>query len=629
VAGRIRRSDVDEVRSRTDIAAVIGDQVALKPAGVGSLKGLCPFHDERSPSFTVRPAVGRYHCFGCGVDGDVISFLMELDHLSFADAVESLAARINFTLTYEDGQPQQDVANRVRLLEANRLAAEFFVGELATPAAAPGQQFLTERGFDQAAAAHFGVGWAPKSWDALLKHLRGKGFSDTELSTAGLMSSGDRGVYDRFRGRLVWPIRDLTGATVGFGARRLLDDDQGPKYLNTPETPIYHKSQVLYGLDLAKREIAKGGRVVVVEGYTDVMACHLAGVPTAVATCGTAFGVDHIKVIRRILGDAAGSNGEVIFTFDPDAAGQKAAVRAFAEEQRFSARTFVAVGADGLDPNDLRVQRGDQAVLAMIETKRPMFEYMIRRVLDAHDLDSVEGRAGALREAAPIVADIRDSTVRPGYTRELARWLGMDLVEVERAVKRGHSGERRDGDRRGSDHRESTRRDAETAQQPTRPPASLRSLPDDPATRLEREALMMIVQVPHLVGGDLIRRATEAGFHNATLAMVRDAITSQLGALGGAGWLERLTAEVPEPIAPIVQELAFLPLPVRVAEEEQLARTAKATVASLVDRHLLRQKADLVRQLQRTEGAPDAERFRALRQQLVVVEADRRTLRAV
>ncbi|GAA4744560.1 DNA primase [Amnibacterium soli] len=620
---------MDEVRSRTDIAAVIGDQVALKPAGVGSLKGLCPFHDERSPSFTVRPAVGRYHCFGCGVDGDVISFLMELDHLSFADAVESLAARINFTLTYEDGQPQQDVANRVRLLEANRLAAEFFVGELATAAAAPGQQFLTERGFDQAAAAHFGVGWAPKSWDALLKHLRGKGFSDTELSTAGLVSSGDRGVYDRFRGRLVWPIRDLTGATVGFGARRLLEDDQGPKYLNTPETPIYHKSQVLYGLDLAKREIARGGRVVVVEGYTDVMACHLAGVPTAVATCGTAFGVEHIKVIRRILGDAAGSNGEVIFTFDPDAAGQKAAVRAFAEEQRFSARTFVAVGADGLDPNDLRVQRGDQAVLAMIETKRPMFEYMIRRVLDAHDLDSVEGRAGALREAAPIVADIRDSTVRPGYTRELARWLGMDLAEVERAVKRGHAGERRDADRRGADSREATRRDAEAAQQPTRPPASLRSLPDDPATRLEREALMMIVQVPHLVGGDLIRRSTEAGFHNATLAMVRDAVTSQLGALGGAGWLERLTAEVPEPIAPIVQELAFLPLPVRTAGEEQLARTAKATVASLVDRHLLRQKADLVRQLQRTEGAADAERFRALRQQLVVVEADRRTLRAV
>ncbi|WP_233551298.1 DNA primase [Amnibacterium setariae] len=624
--GRIRRSDVDEVRSRTDIAAVVGEQVALKPAGVGSLKGLCPFHDERSPSFTVRPAVGRYHCFGCGVDGDVISFLMELDHLSFTDAVESLANRLNFTLTYEDGQPQQDSANRVRLLEANRLAAEFFVGELGSQAAAPGQQFLTERGFDQAAAAHFGVGWAPKSWDALTKHLRGKGFQDAELSAAGLVSSGDRGVYDRFRGRLVWPIRDLTGAVVGFGARRLLEDDQGPKYLNTPETPIYHKSQVLYGLDLAKREISKTGRAVIVEGYTDVMACHLAGVPTAIATCGTAFGVDHIKVLRRVLGDETGAHGEVVFTFDPDAAGQKAAVRAFAEEQRFSARTFVAVGADGLDPNDLRVQRGDGAVRAMLEAKRPMFEYMIRRVLDSYDLDSVEGRAAALREAAPIVADIRDQAVRPGYVRELARWLGMDLADVDRAVKRGR-GAARDADRRGSDRGRAGRQD-EAPAQPQRPPASLRSLPDDPATRLEREALMMIVQVPHLVGGDLIRRSTEAGFHNGTLAVVRDAIASQLGALGGAGWLERLTAEVPEPIAPIVQELAFLPLPVRTGGEEQLARTAKSTVAALVDRHLLRRKADLVRQLQRTEGA-DADRFRELRQQLVVVEADRRTLRAV
>lgn len=619
---------MDEVRGRTDIAAVIGEQVTLKTAGVGSLKGLCPFHDERSPSFTVRPGVGRYHCFGCGVDGDVISFLMELDHLSFADAVESLAAKIGYTLTYEDGQPQQDSANRVRLLEANRLAAEFFVAHLPTPAAAPGQQFLTERGFDEQAAARFGVGWAPKSWDALTKHLRSKGFQDAELTAAGLVSSGDRGVYDRFRGRLVWPIRDLTGSVVGFGARRLLDDDQGPKYLNTPETPVYHKSQVLYGLDLAKRDIAKTGRVVVVEGYTDVMACHLAGVPAAVATCGTAFGVDHIRVLRRVLGDETGSHGEVVFTFDPDAAGQKAAVRAFAEEQRFSARTFVAVGANGLDPCDLRVQRGDGAVRAMLDAKRPMFEYMIRRVLDSHDLESVEGRAGALREAAPIVADIRDPAVRPGYTRELARWLGLDLAEVERAVKRGRRQPERADPNHGSPNRHGQdRRTADPDQPPARPPASLRSLPDDPATRLEREALMMIVQVPHLVGGELIRRASEVGFHNATLAVVRDAIGSQLDALGGAGWLERLAAETPEPVAPIVQELAFLPLPVRASQEDQLARTAKATVASLVDRHLLRQKADLVRQLQRTEGAADTVRQRELRTRLVGVEADRRTLR--
>ena len=617
MAGRIRDSDVDEVRARTDIAAVIGDQVALKPGGVGSLKGLCPFHDERSPSFTVRPGVGRYHCFGCGVDGDAISFLMNLDHLTFRDAVESLAARIGYTLTFEDGRGAEDTTNRVRLLEANRLAADYFTAQLPTPAAAPGQQFLLERGFDEAGAARFGVGWAPKSWDALTKHLRGLGFSDAELTAAGLVSSGDRGVYDRFRGRLTWPIRDLTGAVVGFGARRLLEDDQGPKYLNTPETAVYHKSQVLYGLDLAKRDISREHRAVIVEGYTDVMACHLAGVTTAIATCGTAFGVDHIKVLRRVLGDESGAQGEVVFTFDPDAAGQKAAVRAFAEEQRFSARTFVAVGVDGLDPNDLRVQRGDEAVRAMLDAKRPMFEYMIRRVLDTHDLDTVEGRANALRQAAPIVADIRDPAVRPGYARELARWLGLDLAEVERAVRAPRRAEPEQ--RRG--------RDQQQPEAPRRPAASLRSLPDDPATRLEREALMMIVQLPHLVGGDLIHRATGAGFHNPTLAVVRDAIATQLGALGGAGWLERLTAEAGEQVAPIVQELAFLRLPVVGDDAERLARTAKATVASLVDRHLLRQKADLVRQLQRSETGSDPERLRELRQRLVGVEADRRMLR--
>src|SRR5579875_135480 len=494
MAGRIRASDIEEVRARTNIADVIGEQVTLKPAGVGALKGLCPFHDERSPSFNVRPAVGRFKCFGCGESGDVYAFLMKLDHVTFVEAAERLADRIGFRLTYEDGAPAQDATNRVRLLDANRAAAEFFVQQLPTAAAEPATRFLTERGFDAEAAARFGVGWAPKSWDALTTHLHGRGFTEAELQAAGLVSSGDRGVYDRFRGRLVWPIRDLTGATVGFGARRLLEDDPGPKYLNTPESPVYHKSQVLYGLDLAKRDISRSKRVVVVEGYTDVMACHLAGEPTAVATCGTAFGVEHIKVIRRVLGDDTTAMGEVVFTFDPDAAGQKAAVRAFAEEQRFSAQTFVAVGADGLDPCDLRIQRGDAAVRAMLETKKPMFEYMLRQVLEGHDLDTVEGRAAALRGAAPIVAEIRDTTVKPGYVRELARWLGMDLGDVSRAVS---ASTRRGGERRAAPDRTGPALPREP-EAPAPRPVTLEDLPNDPATRLEREALMMIVQVPHL-----------------------------------------------------------------------------------------------------------------------------------
>jgi DNA primase len=621
VTGRIRASDIEEVRSRTDLAEIVGEQVTLKSAGVGSLKGLCPFHDERSPSFHVRTAVGRYHCFGCGEGGDVYSFLQKIDHVTFVEAVERLAARIGFQLTYEDGGPAQDTANRVRLLDANRSAAEYFVEQLATAAAEPGKRFLGERSFDQAAAERFGVGWAPKSWDALTKHLRGRGFTDAELAAAGLVSSGDRGVYDRFRGRLVWPIRDLSGAVVGFGARRLLEDDQGPKYLNTPETPVYHKAQVLYGLDLAKRDISRGRQAVVVEGYTDVMACHLAGVTTAVATCGTAFGVEHVKVLRRVLGDDSAALGEVVFTFDPDAAGEKAAMRAFAEEHRFTAQTFVAVGADGLDPCDLRTRHGDGAVRQMIETKKPLFEFVLRRILAGHDLDTVEGRTAALRAAAPVVAGIRDSALVSGYVRELARWLAIDLADVRRAVaavgRRGAPQQGRGGAGDGG---------APTA--PVARPASLRSLPQDPVTRLEREALMMIVQLPHLVGADLIHRAVGVAFTVPAFNAVRDAVTTQLGALGGAGWLERLMAELPPTVAPLLEELAVAPLPAQSkGDDAQLGRLAKGVVAALVDRDLLRQKAELIRQLQRTEAAADTEHRRALRIRLVDVEADRRMLR--
>ncbi|MRG61584.1 DNA primase, partial [Agromyces sp. CFH 90414] len=434
MAGRIRQSDVEEVKARTNIADIVGEHVTLKSAGVGSLKGLCPFHDERSPSFHVRPQLGYYHCFGCGESGDVYTFLQRMDHVTFSEAVERLAGRLGFELHYEDGGPAQDHGNRARLLAANAAAAEFFVEQLVSPEAEVGRRFLGERGFDAEAAKAFGVGFAPKSWDRLTNHLKSRGYSTEELAAAGLVSQGDRGVYDRFRGRLVWPIRDVTGQTVGFGARRLLDDDNGPKYLNTPETAVYRKAQVLYGLDLAKRDISRTRRVVVVEGYTDVMACHLAGITTAIATCGTAFGVEHIRVLRRVLGDDSGG-GEVIFTFDGDAAGQQAAMRAFAEEQRFTAQTYVAVAPDGLDPCDLRLARGDHAVRALIDQKTPLFEFVIRHTLSRFDLESVEGRVGALRAAAPVIADIRDRSLRPGYTRELARMLGLELGEVERAVR--------------------------------------------------------------------------------------------------------------------------------------------------------------------------------------------------
>src|SRR5690606_21945897 len=365
---RILQADVEEVKSRTNIADIIGERVALKSAGVGALKGLCPFHDEKSPSFHVRPQVGFYHCFGCGASGDVYSFLREMDHVSFTEAVERLAGRVGYALHYEDGGAAPESSGRSRLYAANTAAAEYFRGQLLTPEAESARRFLGERGCDAGSAAHCGVGDARRGWDKMLTALGDQGFTREELSSPGLVPTGQRGVYDRFRGRVVGPSRDVTGQTIGFGARKLYDDDQGPKYLNTPETPLYKKTQVLYGLDLAKRDIARGDprRVVVVEGYTDVMACHLAGVTTAIATCGTAFAAEHIKVLRRVMGDDSAA-GEVVFTFDGDEAGQKAALRAFSEDSRFTAQTFVAVAPDGLDPCDLRLTRGDAAVRGLMD----------------------------------------------------------------------------------------------------------------------------------------------------------------------------------------------------------------------------------------------------------------------
>ncbi|MDQ0575192.1 DNA primase [Agromyces albus] len=622
MAGRIRQSDVDEVKARTNIADIIGEHVSLKSAGVGSLKGLCPFHDERSPSFHVRPGLGYYHCFGCGESGDVYTFLQRMDHVSFTEAVERLAGSIGFELHYEDGGQASDHGNRARLLAANQAAAEYFIEQLGSPEAEVGRRFLGERGFDAEAARRFSVGFAPKSWDALTNHLKRRGFTTEELAAAGLVSQGDRGVYDRFRGRLVWPIRDVTGQTVGFGARRLLDDDQGPKYLNTPETAIYHKAQVLYGLDLAKRDIAKTHRVVVVEGYTDVMACHLAGVTTAIATSGTAFGVDHIKVLRRVLGDDSGL-GEVVFTFDGDAAGQQAAMRAFAEEQRFAAQTFVAVAPDGLDPCDLRLARGDAAVRSLVDSRQPMFEFVIRHTLTRYDLETVEGRVAALRAAAPIVADIRDPSLRPGYTRELARMLGLELAEVTRAV-RGATGRPKPGSEGGSAASGAGSVQSGATDAAERP-FSITELPSDPSTRLERDALQAMLQFPDAVGHDLLRHAADSRFGNASLAVVRDGIASVLASPDPAIRIERVVAEVPAPFAGVVQQLAVAPVPQR--DEAELASYVRGVVSALVDRELLRQKSELLGRLQRTDPS-DAATFATLQRALVELETERRALRA-
>lgn len=633
--GLIKREDIDEVRQRTDIKEVVDGYVTLKGAGLGTFKGLCPFHDERSPSFTVRPQVGRYHCFGCGEDGDVIAFVQKQDHSSFQEAVEKLAARIGYELRYEDGGTgpnREEVGRRQRLLDAHKVADEFFQSQLLTPGAAEARTFLHGRGFDRAAAEQFGVGYAPQGWDALLKHLRGKGFTDAELKLTGMFSEGNRGIYDRFRGRLIWPIRDIAGDTIGFGARKLYEDDQGPKYLNTPETTLYKKSQVLYGIDLAKRNIAKDRQLVVVEGYTDVMACHLAGIPTAVATCGTAFGTEHIKIARRLLSDD-GTGGEVIFTFDGDAAGQKAALRAFEEDQRFTAQTYVAVEPTGADPCDLRQSKGDEAVHALVQSRRPLFEFAIRTTLKQFNLDTVEGRVQGLKASVPVVAAIRDASTRTGYCQALTGWLGMpDPNEVLRlvtaAVKRGDQG----------GPAASGPGAASRAAQPGGPgvaagppsgavPSFHRPDPRDPVASMERQALEVALQEPALLAGGVWDRFAAARFATPAFQAVHDAMRATGPALTAdpVRWVEHVMHEVPEPLRPLVSELAVVPLPA--STEEAVQKYCRDILARLFELQITRVKADKMGQLQRLDPAADPETYQRLNRELMMLEMERRALR--
>ena len=647
MAGLIKREDIDEVRARTDIKEVVDAYVTLKGAGIGSFKGLCPFHDERSPSFHVRPQVGTYHCFGCGESGDVISFVQKMDHGSFSETVEKLAARIGFELHYEDGGSgprREDVGRRQRLLDAHKIAAEFFRTQLASPAAVVGRRFLHERGFDQAAAEHFGVGFAPQGWDSLLKHLRGRGFTDAELKLTGMFSEGQRGIYDRFRGRLTWPIRDIAGDTIGFGARKLFDEDQGPKYLNTPETTLYKKSQVLYGIDLAKRSIARTRQLVVVEGYTDVMACHLAGVDTAVATCGTAFGEDHIKVARRLLSDD-GSGGEVVFTFDGDAAGQKAALKAFDEDQRFVAQTFVAVEPTGADPCELRQRKGDEAVHSLIRSRRPLFEFAIRSTLATFDLTTVEGRVRALRACAPVVAAIRDGSTRVGYSQQLAGWLGIaDPNDVLRAVngvlKRGAAGAAAPS--HGAAGREAGPAGARQVPISASPasgvapashaearqmePAFSRPDPRDPAARMEREALEVVLQQPGLLSTQDWQHFSDAEFAVPAYRAVHQAVR----AVGNAGtapaqWLEEVRQEVPEPLRSLVSELAVTPLPA--SNPDTLRNYCLDIMRRLFEMQITRLKAEKMGALQRMDPLQDPAGYQQLQRELMELEIRRRTLR--
>ncbi len=638
MAGRIRDEDIALVRERSAIDEVVGEYLQLRSAGGGSLKGLCPFHDEKTPSFNVTPARGLWYCFSCAEGGDVIKFVQKIDTLSFVEAVERLAGRAGLELRYEQGGqvPGREHSQRRRLIEAHKAAAEFFAERLhGAGAAAPARAFLDERGFTLADAERFGVGYAPAEWEALTRHLRGRGFTEQELLAGGLATQGRRGAMDRFRGRLIWPIRDLTGDVIAFGARKLNPDEDGPKYLNTPETPLFKKSSVLYGADLAKRDIAQRRQAVIVEGYTDVMACHLAGVTTAVATSGTSFGEDHVKILRRLLMDADWQIAEVIFTFDGDAAGQKAALRAFHLEERFATQTFVAVQPDGLDPCDLRLKQGDGAVRDLIARRQPVYEFAVRSELARHNLDTNEGRLAALDAAAPIIARIKDRGLRDRYAVSLDRWLGLlneDFVLAR--VRSASPGGRPPGaprsplraERRLGEHPPDggPRLAAAAGEGAAEGPAYNAS---DPVVNLERQVLKLAVQRPALCGPAF--DTLDAGDFSAP---VHDAVRELIAGCGGVAaagpareWAGRLIGAAPNDQArEFLTRLAVEAIEVPRSDGEPDARYAEEVLARLEALAVSRRITELKSRLQRLNPA-DGQYNRAFGD-LVALEQRRKAL---
>jgi len=631
--GRIRQEDIAAVRDRSPIADVVGEYLQLRSAGGGSLKGLCPFHEEKTPSFNVTPGKELYYCFSCAAGGDVIKFVQSIENLTFSEAVERLAARAGVELRYEQGGyvPGQESSVRRRLIEAHRLAQDFYSERLRDDSAKSAREFLAERAFGLDDVTQFGVGYSPAAWDELTRHLRGRGFTDEELTKAGLARQGRRGLIDMFRGRLMWPVRDLTGETVAFGARKLDPNDDGPKYLNTPETALFKKGHVLYGADLAKREIAHRRQAVIVEGYTDVMACHLSGVPTAVATCGTSFGEDHVKILRRLIMDTDGSDGEVIFTFDGDAAGQKAALRAFGLEEKFVTQTFVAVQPDGLDPCDLRLKHGEGAVRDLIARRVPLFEFAIRSALAKHNLDTTEGQLAALDEAAPIVARIKDQGMRGRYAVNLDRWLGLMDERFVLARVRQQAGSTRPG--RGAPARSDNRAAASGADGQRRAdPQAATAAPDqpydrsDPVLRVEREALKLAVQWPALCGPefDSLGPAAFTVFAHAAVA----ALIAGCGGVTSAGrardWVDALLEAAPDDRArSFVTELAVEPLQKAGEPDERYADVVLARVGELAAG---RQIAAMKARLQRTNPVEDQGAYNRMFGELVALEQRRKAL---
>lgn len=600
--GMILKEDIEKVRATADLYDIVSATVSLKPSGTGAYVGLCPFHDEKTPSFSVRPALGVWHCFGCGLGGDVFGYVEHQENVDFRDAVELLADKYHIELHYDQSNAKKEHtgSKRARLLEANEAAQEFFVSQLMTKDALAARKLLDGRNFSQADCQRFGCGYAPQGWDNLVRYLAGKGFTQQEMLDAGLARQGQHGVYDYFRGRVTWPIRDSTGRALGFGARKLYEDDSiGAKYINTPDTALYRKNQVLYGIDMAKAAIVKKRQVVIVEGYTDVMAMHLAGVDTAIATCGTAFGAEHAKIVRRLIADdSLGAvqligplkvdgqqlSSRIVFTFDGDAAGQKAAIHAFGLDAAFSTQAFVAVADDNLDPCDLRIKRGNEAVRALIANAEPLYDFVIKTAIGRFDTTYTTGQMGAVKAVAPLIAQIRDRSLLDLYSRKAVRQIGVDLDIMQREVRDA----RRKLQVRDEDAYAPKRRFAGNAGAAVEPrmeqganpyanPSARKALEhrdaaeqsyyriDDAVFICEQQFMATLIQVPLAVDPTLFASLTLSSFMTPVFRTLFQAVAA-VGGLPSADtpqglWMHNLTKAGGPMLESVINELAVMPLP--------------------------------------------------------------------
>ncbi len=478
--------DVVRVRESTDMVALVGDHLALKRVG-SRYRGLCPFHQEKTPSFYVNPELGVYKCFGCNASGDAITFVRELEHLDFVEAVEQLAVKAGIQLRYDDKRAATDRSRNTRLAEVVGLAIdEYHRLLLESPDAGPARRYLRGRGFDGEAVRRFKLGWSPDDWDPLSRTLQQQGVRRDDIVDAGLaFVNRANKLQDQFRGRLMFPIYDARGVPAGFGGRAI--GDQQPKYKNSAENPLYHKSRILYGLNWAKSDIVAQGEVIVCEGYTDVMAFALGGMPNAVATCGTALTDDHVRALKNLA-------RRVVLAYDADAAGQGAAERWYAWEAEYQIELRVAALPAGRDPADVW-HDSPEALRAAVADATPFLQFRLDRLFAAADLTTPEGRGRAGQAAAGLVAQHPNDLVRDQYVMQLAARLGIEADALRSTVATARRAGPPPTSRRADPPRR--REQAPPDEPPDEPPDDV--APPTAIDRRELDLLRWVIHEPEMV----------------------------------------------------------------------------------------------------------------------------------